>query len=218
MISLKIMITAALSIAIQFGLAIAGWGGWTAFFQHPAFWGLAAATIALSVFAVFSGGGINSGEIEDRGNRWVLAAFGVIALLLSLFSAYTDRIGFWTIDGDALRWVGVVVCFLGGMLRLIPVYVLGNRFSGLVAIQRDHQLETHGIYGTIRNPSYLGMLISAIGWALTFRSVIGALLAVALLVPLVARIHAEERLLREHFGTEYEAYCRQTWRLLPGIY
>jgi hypothetical protein len=33
-----------------------------------------------------------------------------------------------------------------------------------------------------------------------------------------ARIRAEERLLREHFGTEYEAYCAQTWRLLPGIY
>jgi len=98
------------------------------------------------------------------------------------------------------------------------VYVLRNRFSGLVAIQPGHTLETTGIYGVIRNPSYLGMFISALGWVLAFRSVVGVLLVASLLVPLVARIQAEERLLREHFGAEYEAYCVRTWRLVPGIY
>ena len=70
----------------------------------------------------------------------------------------------------------------------------------------------------IRNPSYLGMLITSLGWVLAFRSGVGVLLVASLLVPLVARIHAEERLLRSHFGAEYEAYCARTWRLLPGIY
>jgi len=218
MTSLKILITGAFSIAIQFGLAITAWGGWTAFFRHPAFRALAGVTIVLAIFAVFSGGGISSGEKEDRGNRWVLAAFSVIALSMSFFSAYTDRIGFWTIDGDTMRWVGVIVCFLGGMLRLIPVYVLGDRFSGLVAIQPGHKLETHGIYGTIRNPSYLGMIISALGWVLAFRSGVGVLLVAALLIPLIARIHAEERLLCQHFGAEYDVYRQRTWRLLPGLY
>ena len=44
------------------------------------------------------------------------------------------------------------------------------------------------------------------------------LIAACLLVPLVARMHAEERLLREHFGAEYEAHFRRRWRLVPGIY
>jgi len=81
-------------------------------------------------------------------------------------------------DDEAMRWVGVVVCFLGGLLRIIPVYVLRNRFSGLVAIQPGHRLETRGIYGVIRNPSYLGLLVSSPGWVLTFRSGIGVLLVV----------------------------------------
>src|ERR1019366_3106161 len=34
--SVKMVITIVVSIAIQFGLAIAGWGGWNAFFAHPA--------------------------------------------------------------------------------------------------------------------------------------------------------------------------------------
>jgi protein-S-isoprenylcysteine O-methyltransferase Ste14 len=218
MSGVKVLITGLVSIVIQFGLAIAAWGGWGAFFHHPAFRALAGVTIVLAVLAVFSGGGISSGEKEDRGNRWVLGAFGAIALLMAFFSSYTDRIGVWTLDGDRMRWVGVVGCFLGGLLRIIPVYVLGNRFSGLVAIQPGHQLETRGIYGLIRNPSYLGLLVSSLGWVLTFRSGIGVLLVVALLVPLMARIHAEERLLREHFGAAYDAYCKRTWRLVPGIY
>lgn len=218
MSGIKILITAVVSIMIQFGLAIVAWGGWGAFFRHPSFRALAVVTIVLCVLAVFSGGRLSSGEKEDRGNRWVLGAFGVIALLMAFFSAYTDRIGFWTLDGDGVRWAGVVVCFLGGLLRIIPVYALRNRFSGLVAIQPGHTLETTGIYGLIRNPSYLGLLITSLGWVLTFRSGVGVLLVASLLVPLVVRIHAEERLLRSHFGAEYDAYCRRTWRLLPGIY
>jgi protein-S-isoprenylcysteine O-methyltransferase Ste14 len=218
MTSAKIVITAVVSILILFGLAIAGWGGWSAFFQHPAFRALATATVVLIVLAVPSGGSLSSGEKEDRGNRWVLAVFSVISLLMAFFPSYTDRIGFWTLDGDTMRWTGVLVFFLGGLLRIIPVYVLRNRFSGLVAIQPGHRLETHGIYGLIRNPSYLGMLVTSLGWVLAFRSGIGVLLVASLLVPLVARIHAEERLLREHFGAEYDAYVKRTWRLVPRIY
>jgi protein-S-isoprenylcysteine O-methyltransferase Ste14 len=218
MSSVKILITGMVSIVIQFGLAIAGWGGWSAFFAHPALQALAWVTVGLAALAVPSGGGMSTGEKEDRSNRWVLGAFTVIALLMAYFSAYTDRVGFWTLDGGAVRWTGVVLCAVGGVLRIMPVYVLRNRFSGLVAIQAGHQLETRGIYRVIRHPSYLGLLISSLGWVLAFRSAVGVVLVATLLVPLLARIHAEERLLSEHFGAEYEAYCARTWRLLPGIY
>jgi len=219
MSSVKIIITEVVSILIQFGLAIAGWGGWGAFFAHPALQALAVVTVVLVMLAVHSGSsGISSGVQEDRSNRWVLVAFSVIALLMAYFSSYTDRIGFWTIDGDTIRWVGVVVLLAGGVLRIWPVYVLKKRFSGLVAIQSEHRLETHGIYGLIRHPSYLGLLASSLGWVLAFRSGVGALLVALLLVPLVARIRAEERLLRAHFGAEYDDYCAHTWRLLPWIY
>jgi len=218
MTSVKIILTGLLSILIQFGLSIAGWGGWRPFWSHPAFVALAWVCAALSVMAIFSGGGMNTGEKEDRSNRWVLSAFSVIALLMSYFAAYTDRIGFWTFGGDTMRWIGVWVCAAGGVLRLLPVYVLRNRFSGLVAIQEGHKLETRGLYGVIRNPSYLGLLITSLGWVLAFRSGVGVLLALSLLIPLVARMHAEERLLREHFGAEYEEYFKRTWRLVPGVY
>ena len=106
----------------------------------------------------------------------------------------------------------------GGALRIWPVFVLGRRFSGLVAIQPGHRLVTSGVYGIIRHPSYLGLLVNSLGWALAFRSGVGILLTALLIPPLLARIHAEERLLRTQFGEEYDAYRARTSRLIPGLF
>ncbi|GLC97454.1 hypothetical protein Tamer19_68630 [Cupriavidus sp. TA19] len=199
-------------------IAIAGWGGIGAFFAHPARVALTIVLFALAVAALFSGGNVSSGMREDRGNRWVLAAFGVLGLLAAYLPAYTDRIGFWTLDGDTVRWIGVALFAAGGVLRLWPVFVLGHRFSGLVAIQPGHTLVTTGIYGVIRHPSYLGFVVSSLGWVLGFRSGVGVLLTLAMVPVLVARIRAEEALLLDQFGDEYAAYCGRTWRMVPGVY
>ncbi len=214
----KMVIFALFSVAFQFGLAILGWGGFSAFFSHPALVALAIVTLALTVASFFSSGNLSSGEKEDRGNRWVLIVFTVIALLIAYLPAYNDRKGFLVIDGDTTRWFGVALLFAGGALRIWPVFVLGNRFSGLVAIQPRHTLVTTGIYGKIRNPSYLGLIVSSVGWGLAFRSWVGVALGLLIVLPLVGRMDAEEKLLREHFGTEYEAYFARTKRLIPGIY
>lgn len=206
------------STALYLGLAVLGWGGIDAFFAHPARIALALVLAALVVASLFSRGNLSRGLREDRDNRWVFAAFGLLGLLGAFVPAWSDRTGFWTIDGDAVRWLGVVLFAAGGSLRLWPVFVLGRRFSGLVAIQPGHELVTTGIYAVIRNPSYLGLLVNALGWALAFRSWLGVLLAVLMLPPLAARIRSEERLLESQFGAAYDAYRRRTWRLLPGLW
>ncbi|KAI3608595.1 putative transmembrane protein [Cupriavidus necator H850] len=199
-------------------IAIAGWGGIAPFFAHPARVALTLVLFALSVAALFSGGNISSGMREDRGNRWVLAVFGVLGLLAAYLPPFTDRIGFWTLDSDTMRWIGVALFAGGGVLRLWPVFVLGRRFSGLVAIQPGHTLVTTGIYSVIRHPSYLGFLVSSLGWVLAFRSGVGVVLTLLMVPVLLARIRAEEALLRDQFGDEYASYCDRTWRMLPGIY
>jgi protein-S-isoprenylcysteine O-methyltransferase Ste14 len=204
--------------AAYFVLAILGWGGVAAFFSHPALVALAVATAILVAVAYFAGGSLSPGVREDRSNRWVVGALGVIGLLLGFVPACTDRIGIWTIDGDSIRWFGIALYLVGGALRLWPVFVLGHRFSGLVAIQPGHTLVTSGIYGVIRHPSYLGLLLNSLGWALAFRSGVGVLLGVALMPLLMARIRSEEALLLAQFGAEYDAYRARTSRLIPGVY
>lgn len=200
------------------GLAILGWGGFGAFFSHPALVAVTIITLVLAGAGLFSQANISAGEREDRSNRWILIALAITGLLSAYLPAYTDRVAFWTLDGDVIRWVGVVVFAVGGALRIWPVFVLGHRFSGLVAIQPGHTLVTSGIYGVIRHPSYLGLLVNALGWALTFRSGIGVMLAAVNIPPLLARMRAEEMLLQTQFGSEYSDYRARTWRLIPGLH
>ena len=214
----KLAVFAVAGSLVHLGLAILGWGGMEAFFSHPPFIVLVIALAAMTVAALFTSANISPGEREDRGNRWVLSAFGFLGLLSSWLPAYTDRKEFWTLDGDTVRWIGVVLFTVGGAVRLWPVFVLGRRFSGLVAIQPGHTLVTTGIYRIIRHPSYLGLMLASLGWVLAFRSGVGVVITALLLVPLVARIRAEEALLLSQFGSEYAAYRARTSRLIPGIY
>jgi protein-S-isoprenylcysteine O-methyltransferase Ste14 len=202
-----------------FALAVLGWGGLAGFFADPARTALAIVGLALTGAAMVSGGNLSPGEREDRANRWVIWAFSVIGLLEAYLPAYTDRRDIWTIDGAAVRWLGVALFAAGGILRIWPVFVLGHRFSGLVAIQPGHELVTSGPYRVIRHPSYLGLLMNALGWVLAFRSVIGIVLVALTVIPLLARIRAEEALLQAQFGAAYDVFrARTAWRLIPGLY
>jgi protein-S-isoprenylcysteine O-methyltransferase Ste14 len=217
-LTLRMILMNAVGTVLYLGLAILGWGGFAPFFSHPALIIVVAATIIMTTASLFTSGNLSSGEREDRGNRWVLAVFAMIGLVGAWLPAYTDRKDIWTIDGDALRWIGVALFIAGGMLRMWPVFVLGHRFSGLVAIQPGHKLVTGGVYSLIRHPSYLGLLINSLGWALAFRSLAGVILTVITLAPLIARINAEEALLHSQFGAEYDTYRSHTSRLIPGVY
>ena len=199
-------------------LAVLGSGGFAVFFSHPVRIVLVVASIAMASAAFFSEANLSSGEREDRSNRWIFVPLLVIGLLSAYLPAYTERKGWWVLDGEAVRWLGVFLYVAGGALRIWPIFVLGRRFSGLVAIQPGHELVTDGIYRIIRHPSYLGMFILMFGWALSFRSGIGIILTALMIPPILSRIRSEENLLREQFGEQYDVYCRRTARLIPGIY
>src|SRR3974390_3276102 len=109
------------AVSIYLGLAVLGWGGFEAFFANPARVALTVITFALTCAAFSSPGNLSTGEREDRSNRWVIAALGVLGLLIGYLPALTDRQDFWTLDGDAVRWIGVALFAAGGVLRIWPV-------------------------------------------------------------------------------------------------
>src|SRR6516164_3618873 len=98
--SLRLALLTLVGTLAYLGLAVLGRGGFVAFFSHPALDALTLVLFALSGAALFTKANLSPGEREDRGNRWVLAAFGVIGVLAAYVPAYTDRLGLWTLDGD----------------------------------------------------------------------------------------------------------------------
>jgi protein-S-isoprenylcysteine O-methyltransferase Ste14 len=117
--------------------------------------------------------------------------------------------------GSALRGgttpTGTEFC---GTLRLAAVFALGRRFTGLVAIQEEHRLQTGGLYRRIRQRRCCYMA----DFVLVFRCWLGLLLVAGTLAVLLARTNAEEALLESEFGEEYSSYRRRTWRLIPWVY
>ena len=217
------LLISVLSTFVLFGMSLVafalGRGDWVAFFQSPARVGALGVSLALSALVVFSGfGGMNPGKKEDRGNRWIFGPLLLLSLALTVLPPYLDGRDLWTTDDAVTPYVGLVLLTLGGALRIAPVFVLGRRFTGLVAIQEGHRLQTDGLYRYIRHPSYAGLLLSVVGYVLVFRCWLGLLLVVALLAVLIARMNAEEALLESEFGEEYASYRRRTWRLVPWVY
>ena len=208
-----------LSIIAYLGLAIVGAGGPGRFFSYPPLIAVSLVTIALGFASLFSEGHIGSGVKEDRSNRWVIAALGVLGFIDAYLPAYTDRIDFLTFGGEGVRWLGVFLYAAGGVLRLAPVFVLGRRFSGLVAIQPEHRLVTSGLYGIIRHPSYLGLfvLIARLGAGVPLRA--WASSSPCCRLPSCWRASTlRSGCSSETFGAEYDAYRARTWRLIPYVY
>jgi protein-S-isoprenylcysteine O-methyltransferase Ste14 len=63
--------------------------------------------------------------------------------------------------------------------------VVSLRFRPDISSKRD------GIYGLVRNPNCLGLLLPAFGWVLAFRSGVGAVMAASLLVPLIGWVSGD---------------------------
>ena len=217
--SVRIIVISTVSVIIQLGLTIFAWGDWNTFFSHPARTWLVIGSFLLLILAWFSGSsGLSGGEKHSPAGKTILYGFGSVLLLLTLVPPYCDRHDIWVIDGDAVRYFGLFLFFAGSLLRLAAVFVLGRRFSGLVAIQPDHQLKTDGLYRYVRHPSYAGLIASMIGLVLIFRSAIGLIFVILLFLFLVSRMNDEERFLEAHFGEEYRDYRLKTRRLVPLIY
>lgn len=116
-------------------------------------------------------------------------------------------------------WTGLALMVAGIALRAWSVRVLDAHFTVDVSIRPGHQLVRHGPYRLLRHPSYSGLLLSLLGYALALGD-LAALPAVALpaAFAFARRIRVEERMLRDAFPDAYPDYARTTWRLLPWVW
>jgi protein-S-isoprenylcysteine O-methyltransferase Ste14 len=96
---------------------------------------------------------------------------------------------------------------------------LGSNWSASLELKEDHRLVTEGVYRRIRHPMYLSLLLFAAGQTLALPNyVAGPTSLVAMIILVVFRLPAEERLMLEAFGEDYEAYQQRSSRLVPGLW
>ena len=164
---------------------------------------------------------LSKGEENKRVRRQSVLLVVVVLLLFGtlFFLPFADRRSIGVImAGQGIRWLGLVLCGLGFALAFWSRLALGRMYSGEVTIQKGHQLITTGPYRYIRHPVYLGIVCTALGLSLLFRSWIGLAVMMPIVVGLLFRIKDEEVVLHKEFGQEWEAYYKQSWRFIPYLY
>lgn len=161
-------------------------------------------------------GKLNKGR--DQGTRARVAGgvfFGLsAAVFISILPVYTSPFTF-----DVMQQAGGGLILVGVFIRLWSVITLGKYFRTVIMVQKGHKVITSGPYALIRHPSYTGVLISSAGFAIGVGTLIGAILATAIIFwSLIKRIDVEEKELSQKLGKEYKDYMKRTKRLLPFIY
>jgi len=147
-----------------------------------------------------------------------MVALALLPLSIPGVAAWGGRLDVWPLPApELLGWIGVALSALGFGLRVAAMRQLGPRFSPLLAVQREHALETTGWYARVRHPGYLGSMLASWGAAITFGSAMALPLALVMLLFQLDRIRREERLLEQRFGDEWRAYAARTGALLPRV-
>ena len=175
----------------------------------------AAGAVTLALIRPLRG---HDAETVERDPPFVLPALFLLPLVIPPLAALGERLAIWPLPGGApLRWLGVALAGSGLALRIAAMARLGPRFSPLVAVQREHTLETRGLYARLRHPGYLGALVAALGGALAFGGTVALPLVAAMGLLLWIRAGREEALLETRFGDDYRSYRARSGRFLPRL-
>jgi protein-S-isoprenylcysteine O-methyltransferase Ste14 len=119
---------------------------------------------------------------------------------------------------EFLQITGAIITTIGGVIALWCVYTFATIGKGTPApFDPPRRLVTRGPYQFVRNPMYIGADLALIGAALFYESL--SLLGYVSILFLATHsfiVLYEETTLRQTFGDEYEEYCREVNRWLPG--
>lgn len=96
---------------------------------------------------------------------------------------------------------------------------MGKNWSLVARTREDHQLVQTGPFAVVRHPIYVALFLFMVGMAIAYGHTRNLILAVPVYaVATWLRARHEERLLRDRFGADYDAYAARVKRFVPGVF
>ena len=120
--------------------------------------------------------------------------------------------------GEGWRVLGTGMSLLGVAIALWSIVTLGRHYDLVLEIHADHQLVRSGPFAMVRPPVYSGLALHFLGACVATGNVVLAVGTLLVTFPSFwIRARAEEALLRERFGREYDGYAREVPMLVPRV-
>jgi protein-S-isoprenylcysteine O-methyltransferase Ste14 len=153
-------------------------------------------------------------NLGPRGEGWVVAQ--VVLLAAAGLAGFVDpqRAASW---GNPAGVVGGVVSVAGLVIVGAAYRAIRSSFSPFPRPVAGGSLVESGIYGRIRHPMYVGVVLVAFGWSLVTGSILALAFATGLAALFDAKARREESWLTASHPA-YRAYRSRTRRFIPGIY
>jgi protein-S-isoprenylcysteine O-methyltransferase Ste14 len=158
----------------------------------------------------------------EEAKRATISKWGIVVQGFSFFFVWAwPRSSWWPFPASlygelALALVSVLLVYSSCLLCLRAMQILGKQWTFQARVIKGHELITQGPYAMVRNPIYLGMFGLIVGTGLAFSRWWELLAAVAFfLIGNHVRIRAEETLLRETFGSQFDDYARRVPAFFP---
>jgi len=113
--------------------------------------------------------------------------------------------------------LGVAVAVAGVYVFWRAHHDLGRLFSPKLEMKEEHTLVSSGVYSKVRHPMYTAVFLNALAQTLLLANfVVGPAFLIAFSILYFSRIEREEKMMLDHFGSQYEEYQRRTNRLVPS--
>ena len=140
---------------------------------------------------------------------------GVLLIPIGLAVAPDAVIG----GGVWLFSLGVLIGWLGLLLRWWSFVTLGKYFTVVLKTSEDQPVVERGPYRVLRHPSYTGLLLALVGGGLMVGNWVSTAGSVALILTgLVYRVRIEERALNAALGDRYRSFAAGRARLFPFLW
>ncbi len=114
-----------------------------------------------------------------------------------------------------LRWSGVVLGVVAGLLLTVTFRTLGKNLTDTVVTRAKHVLVTSGPYRWVRHPFYVAFLLAVTANSLVAANWFLALTGGIAFGLIALRTRTEEQNLIKRFGEKYLAYMERTGRFFP---
>lgn len=157
-------------------------------------------------------------RVQCRGSGWLVSSLVVLVPLWLILALVPGPVWSVVTLRSRLLWdLGLGILLLSTAFTLWARWVLGTMWSSAPTVREGHRLQTGGPYRITRHPIYTGILGMILGTTLMHG--VGPILPYLLLALAVFawKMRAEERLMRQTFGDEYDRYRQRVPGLIPGL-